>query len=337
MTSTPLEPREYSKRLGVLTPQQLQAALGHFGHGTLLAAEAAPAGLFGQNVLLETTDGRFVLRGCPHFPWQFAKERYFARIIHERTDIPAPWPYEIDDSSDIFGWPYAIMPRLEGTHISDDARGAMDADGLRALARAMGEGLARLAAATWPVHAWWSETSGELEPLEEPYADWYIGWTRYWLEQCRAASDETTDGDVAWCESVMADARDALAVPFTPSLVHTDYQDQNIVLEDAGDGALRVSGIFDIADMYMGDTESDLPRPFVAFHMHHAPAAAGEVVRAYHALRQPRPGFAARWRLYTLRDRLVFWEYGQRNKVWFRPGVTLRQWAERWVELPPGL
>ena len=28
--------------------------------------------------------------------------------------MPAPWPYHIDDTTDIFGWPYALMPRLPG-------------------------------------------------------------------------------------------------------------------------------------------------------------------------------------------------------------------------------
>jgi hypothetical protein len=29
-----------------------------------------------------------------------------------------------------------------------------------------------------------------------------------------------------------------------------------------------------------------------------------------------------------LLDRLIIWEYGQRNGLWFRPGMTLREWAE---------
>jgi hypothetical protein len=35
---------------------------------------------------------------------------------------------------------------------------------------------------------------------------------------------------------------------------------------------------------------------------------------------------------YLLADRIRIWEYGQRNKIWFREGMTLREWAEPLVE-----
>ncbi len=327
-----IAPREYSKRLGVLTPEQLQAALDRFDLGTLIAADEAPGGLFGQNVMIESTTGRWVLRGAPHYDWQFAKERYFARMIHERTAVPAPWPYMIDDTTGIFGWRYAIMPRLPGDALTDDVRQSLSPEDRVGIARAMGEGLAALQEAIWPVHAWYDIEREALLPLEEPYADWYIGWTRYWLDQCRKASEATTDQDVAWVEEVAASAADALAVPFQAALVHTDYHEGNVVVARDGEG-WRVSGIFDLMDPYMGDGESDLPRSYAAFHLKD-PRASAVFLGAYLALRPPRDGFAARFRLYMLRDRLVFWEYGQRNKLWFRPGMRLRDWAERFVELP---
>ena len=49
--------REYSQRLGVLTAEQLQAALDRFDLGGLIDARPAPGGLFGQNVLLTSTKG----------------------------------------------------------------------------------------------------------------------------------------------------------------------------------------------------------------------------------------------------------------------------------------
>jgi hypothetical protein len=117
--------REYSKRLGTISDEQLQAALDRFGLGRLLAAESAEGGLFGQNVLLETTDGRFVFRGAPHWnpagedDWQFQKERYFSRLVHEATGgPPVPWPYEVEPGREIFGWGYAIQPRLAGSTLT---------------------------------------------------------------------------------------------------------------------------------------------------------------------------------------------------------------------------
>jgi hypothetical protein len=137
--------REYSQRLGVLTPEQLQRALDRFDRGRLVAAEPAPSGLFGQNVMLTTDRGEYVLRGCPHYDWQFPAECYFAQLIDERAGLAAPWPYEIDDASDIFGWPYAIMPRVPGVNLQDPElrKQWSHADRIR-VARAMGDGLGRL-------------------------------------------------------------------------------------------------------------------------------------------------------------------------------------------------
>src|SRR5690349_1043862 len=109
-----LATREYSRRLGVITPQQLEAACRRLSLGTLRNAEPAPGGLFGQNVFLETSAGDFVFRGYQHGDWQLAKERFFCYLVHEAGTAPVPWPYEIEEDPSIFGWPYAVLPRLPG-------------------------------------------------------------------------------------------------------------------------------------------------------------------------------------------------------------------------------
>src|SRR4029079_17159977 len=87
---------EYSKRLGVLTGAQLQAALDRFDLGQLKSARSAPGGLFGQNILISTSKGDYVLRGHPHYDGQFEKEAYFSRLVAERTPATAPWPFQIE-------------------------------------------------------------------------------------------------------------------------------------------------------------------------------------------------------------------------------------------------
>ena len=70
--------RVYSQRLGALTPQQFQAALTRSGLGTFVSATPVAQGLFGQNVFVQSTQGDYVLRGVPHYPWQFPLARAFA-------------------------------------------------------------------------------------------------------------------------------------------------------------------------------------------------------------------------------------------------------------------
>jgi len=142
--------REYSKRLGVISDEQLQAALDRFGLGRLLSAEPAVGGLFGQNIMLATTGGAFVFRGDPHWDpegnddWQFQKERLFSQLVHESgTGPPVPWPYLLEESRDIFGWHWAIVPRLPGRAIFEPHR--FSATEQRQQAAAMGAALAAVA------------------------------------------------------------------------------------------------------------------------------------------------------------------------------------------------
>jgi len=132
------QPREYSKLLGALTNEQLQAALTRFDLGTLIDAQPAPGGLFGQNVLLTSSSGGWVLRGHP-YAGQLEKEQYFSRVIYERTSANAPWPFMIEESPQLFGWSYAMMPLLPGLHLSDaDVQRTLSRDDRIALARTMG-------------------------------------------------------------------------------------------------------------------------------------------------------------------------------------------------------
>src|SRR5438477_11505080 len=123
-----LEPRRYSERLGVIDPGQLFEVAEMFDLGDVIDAYPLAGGLFGQNVALECSSGRFVLRGNPHGHVQLLKERYVARFIDERSPLPAPWPYEVADDTDIFGWTFAIMPLLGGTQ-GEEVRLTSDEEG----------------------------------------------------------------------------------------------------------------------------------------------------------------------------------------------------------------
>lgn len=323
--------REYSQRLGVLTVEQLQAALDRFDLGTIVDARPAAGGLFGQNVLLTSSKGAYVLRGAPHYDGQFEKERYFSRIVHERTRAHAPWPFLIERSTEIFGWSYALMPQLPGGHLSDPiVQRALTPDERVALARAMGEHLALMQEATWDTPMIYDHAADDLRPLDRPFADWFIASVRDWLARCVAASVETTPDDVDWIESIIGRAREALAAPFDPVLVHTDYKEGNVVAERTAEG-WRVNGVFDLGEAYVGDGEYDLVRAACEYHLFGRAESLRAFVSAYAAARPPRDGFAERLALYIVADRLILWEYGQRNHIWFKEGLTFREFAERYT------
>ncbi|OGO52552.1 MAG: hypothetical protein A2148_08655 [Chloroflexi bacterium RBG_16_68_14] len=324
--------REYSQRLGTLSGAQLQAALDRFDLGELLGAEPAQIGLFGQNVFLTTTRGGYVLRGAPRPDWQFLKERFFTKALHERTDVPVPWPYLVDPSEDIFGWSYVVMPKMLGLQIGDPTvRSTLTAADRRRLAWAMGENLARMHKLTWPHYGEYDAETGAIRPIEGIFRDWVIARVRQWLDRCRAASEATTEADVAWVEEQIAKAHAALAVPTQPTLVHQDYKENNAAAERTAEG-WRVTGVFDVGGAYFGDGEEDLARSVATYAREDAELARG-FLAGYQANRALRPGFAERFPLYMVADRLVIWQYGQRNKVWFDSNVLFREWASAFTSL----
>src|SRR5437588_5050060 len=106
--------RTYSPSLGSISTEQFQAALDRFNLGTFVHAEPISFGFSKRNIFLTTTKGEYIFRGAPHHPQQFLAEQFFARQLHERTCVHVPWPYLVDPAKDIFGWGYAIMPRMPG-------------------------------------------------------------------------------------------------------------------------------------------------------------------------------------------------------------------------------
>jgi aminoglycoside phosphotransferase (APT) family kinase protein len=280
--------------------------------------------------MLTTSQGEYVLRGNPH-AGQLEREHYISRLVIERTRVPAPWPYLIEEDTATFAWPFAIMPRMPGLQLADgDVRKQLSPDDRAGIVKALAECLAALHEPSFESHGVYEASAGGFAPATKPYEEWFADWTRWWLERCRDASAATTDADVAWVEEILEAARGPRAEPFAPCMVHTDFKENNTVAE-RHDGGWRITGIFDHAETHLGDGEYDLARAYCEYAIGRSAHLAKLYVETYLSLRPPRPGFEARFRHYVLHDRLIIWEYGQRNGVWFRPGMSLREFAEPYL------
>lgn len=323
------EAMEYSRRLGSIAPKQFQAALARFGLGHFVRAEPTSDGLFGQNVFVTSDTGEYVLRGAPHFSWQFPTERFFARLLHERTSAPTPWPYLLDAATDIFGWNYALMPRMPGHHFHDSAWFAtLSMDDRVAIAGELGNTLADLHALTWPYAGRYDADSATVEPLALGYGAWIIERIEERLATALTFGHYTTRADVAWVRELIAAGREALDVAYQPCVVMEDYQPGNVTVLREG-GRWRVGGVFDLMTLSFGDGEADLAR-LGRMYVYEDPRLAGAFIGAYLARRPPRPSFALRFPLYLLHDSLIIWLFCLRNSdIWWPEEMTLRGWVEQ--------
>lgn len=326
-----LSKREYSSRLGYIEDEQFQKALDRFDLGRLEQTGIIQAGLFGQNAFLTSTTGEYVLRGCPHYPWQFPHEQFFARLLHHETKVPVPWPYLIDDSPDIFGWSYAIMPRLQGISLDNEAvRNELSEQDLDAIDFAMGENLAELQKLTWPTWGTFELAAGTIVPIPTDYRTWVKTELMGWIDKAKQPSDRTTHSDEEWLQGLLDEAQDALKEPFQPTFVMRDYKPGNLLLQKTA-GKWNVTGLFDLMECYFGDGEVDLSR-YTNVHIKERPEKARRFIEGYLSkVKTPRTGLRERLAVYMLWDLLIIWEYEQRN-VRGSANTTFRQWAEPHID-----
>ena len=307
---TPLEPMKYSERLGVIEPDQLHEAAAYFDIGEVLDASAPVGGLFGQNIFLTTTEGEYVLRGHPHGHVQLTKERCVARFIHERSSLPVPWPYEICENTEVFGWTYAVMPRIPGTSGGVAWAGASEDERIE-VAAASGEALAMLQEAT-------SETFGPYDAqldafvAMDDFAEWWLHRFEYWRGLCRAINALSTEAE-RYIDEILERHAPALSEPFTPVLVHHDFKPGNLNFERDGE-TFVATGVFDLMEAYLADGEEDISRMLWSVQ---TDDERGAFMDAYVADVPLRDGCEDRAILYALADWIVIWEYGKRNGVWF--------------------
>ncbi len=338
------EARSYSQRLGAISDAQFEAAVARLGLGRFVKAEPVTSGLFGQNVFVTTSEGEFVLRGAPHYVkdfgaaewrredrWQFTKEMFFARQLHEHTETPVPWPMLHDQTSDIFGWPYLVMPRMPGACFEDRAiLTALAAEDRRSVAIALGRMLAQMQTLTW-------DFAGDFTPQValRPYAD---GFTHHVIAQTREgvatarASGAITTADIDWIERTEALALAVAGVKRSNTYVHGDYKLNNLtVLKDGG--GWRVNGVFDLHGSCFGDGASDLVRQACSY-LDTDPALARVFFDAYREAAPSDPTLGERLPLYLMSERMGIWAHFTRppHVADWAKGKTFRGWAQRYMD-----
>ncbi|HEY4943018.1 MAG TPA: aminoglycoside phosphotransferase family protein [Rhizomicrobium sp.] len=334
----------YSQRLGAIGEAQFEAVAARFNLGRFLKAEPTISGLFGQNVFVTTSEGDFVLRGAPHWVkelnetehrredrWQFGKEKFFARQLHERTKTPVPWPMLHDEASDIFGWPYLIMPRMPGQCFDERSiRKALEPPDRHGVAAALGEMLAEMQTLTWPFAGDFGRTSIALEPYPGGAPVWTIDETHAMVNAADKNGSMTAD-DFAWIEALAEQARNA-AGGRPNTYVHCDYKLNNLTVSK-DTGAWRVSGLFDLHEARFADGALDVVRQACSY-LDTDVALARVFVESYRAATPLDRTLRERLPLYIVNDRMKFWQYftSPNTLAEWTKGKTFRGWAQRYMD-----
>ena len=321
----------YSKRLGSIDDRQIQEALTRFDLGRLVSARPIEVGTFGQNLYVDTNQGRFVFRGAPLSPDQFPRERFFTRKLHEETAVPVAWPYRLEEDQRLFGWPYVIMARLDGLPLAyESERERLSFDDRIQIAAAMGRTLAELHRLTWPTCGTYDATVDGIRPLDTSYASWILNQ----ISEMLAELPRRTQADADWAKSLVDESSSALDIVFTPTFVNRDFHELNSVVEHAG-GLWTITGVFDFGEAHFGDGEFDLVRAASYYHDVH-PALADAFLDAYADSGALRAGHEDRFRLYMLFDCLQLWRFYSRAEPSAIEGNSFRDWAERYTSLRHG-
>lgn len=326
--------QKYSKRLGDISPEQFQAALTRLGLGEFVKAEPVSFGLFGQNVFVTSSKGEFVLRGVPHYPWQFPTEQFFTSQLHERTRVPVPYPYLLEPAEDIFGWSFVIMPRLSGLQLQDKAVASKLTLAQRLdVARALAGMLVEVQRLTWECAGKYDVEQKKVQPFEKHYREWVIDCIREKVAESITCNEHTTRSDVEWAERVIANAEPFLQLDYTPCAVLADYGEHNAVVMEV-EGNWQVSGVFDLMTAHFGDGHTDLSTS-VTVYLAENELLANAFVGEYLRLKGMRPAFVELQQLYMLDLRMSHWRYWQKHNGGI-PGqdaaLSLEQWARPSVE-----
>jgi len=322
---------EYSKRLGKLASCQFQAALSKHELGDFLSAAPVQSGLFGQNVFLTSTKGKFVLRGKPHYPWQFPKERFGAKLLHRYTKAPVPYPYLYDSNIDIFGWEYILMPCMPGISpvnekISNNER--ID------IAFALGKNLAEVHQCKLSFSGEYDLSTDTIKPMATSYDDWFFMDIENWLEKLDGHYGIVED-EANWVREFMHKNIHLLSNNIQPCFVMNDYNPGNILVEK-NKGEWLVTGLFDLMEYYFGDGDADFVRLMAIYldnYTNNASSLIKAFIKGYFSKTEKKSNIIEKIRLFFLRDRLIVWEYGTRPDVaWFNKENSFVGYVKRYMD-----
>ncbi|OAB35872.1 phosphotransferase [Paenibacillus macquariensis subsp. defensor] len=321
-----------SNKLGAISNRQLQLMLDRFNLGTLISSEKTAFGVMGQTMKVSSSTGDYILKGNPLFSGQFLEEKFFVDHLHQHTTLKVPSPYLIDETEDIYGWTYSIMPCLPGTHMNvPDIQAILTTtEDKEQLAELMANTLVEL-------HRWKTKQFGELDPLthtirpfEGSYRTWLYTTIRYWINDATKYSIITAQ-DLIWVEHILKSSQDIFDDLHSTTFVMGDFKPENFLIRKHND-EWTISGIFDFTTSYFGDGIADLPKITTMYLENGEEDLARRFLSSY-VNSTEHQAFRDRFRVHMLHTCALVWGCAKATQqVTWDEELSFVEWAKRFTE-----
>ncbi|WP_342423435.1 aminoglycoside phosphotransferase family protein [Paenibacillus sp. FSL E2-0178] len=320
-----------SNKLGVVHDDQMQLMLDKFNLGKLISFQKTVNGAMGQTMYVSSNEGEFILKGNPLYPGQFIEEKYFIENIHKRTNVTVPTPYLIDDSEEIFGWSYSLMPCLQGEHMnSEHLKITLSTADKFKIAELIAKTLADL-------HSWKVTRFGELDTnnlniaaFEGSYTIWLYNRIKFWLEDAKKYS-VITDEDLRWANLLMEDSKEAFDDFTSPSFVMGDFKPGNFLIHP-GMNSWEISGLFDFTNSYFGDPISDLIKMITIYLDNGEAELASHLLKVYFDGSEEKEALKKRIKVHMLHQRVLDWGCAKAmNMVTWDNELPFSHWVESYT------
>ncbi len=209
-----------------------------------------PTGLFNTSYIVDTADGRLVLRIAPpadttvlfYEKDMMRQEPSVHRILLEKTTVPVPRIYAFDTSLEVLDSEYMLMEYLEGSPLSSSTPRREDVLGQ------LGEKIAETHAITSRHYGY----IGDHHPME-PAETWVDAFSIMWKKMIEdvSAHGYYSPDEVSLLLRLFDCYRGLFDRSVPSSLLHMDIWDQNILV----DADNTLCGIIDWDRCLWGDPE----------------------------------------------------------------------------------
>ena len=338
-----------SGKLGPLTNRQFQLALDYFNLGSFVQAKEIFEGVSGQNIFLTSIQGEFVFKGSPKSNLPHSSKLFAEQFFSERLGkfVPTPNPFLVCTDESIFGFKFAIIPKLKGLNISNDLNdNFLSSEDMAGIAVAQGKFLNKMQICSWNFCGIYSPETRNIKPYNKDWLKEFSDQILFFLEKASKHNLLTTNSDFKWVKQTIANSKSSFT-EFKPTFFMQDFKPANMLV-DKVNSTWEVRGLFDLVEGSVGHPEADLCRLFALYIRHGKQDLAYTFLNSYllEKLENKMKNesekeleilqFVQRFKIFMLHDRCLLWEWHQRsNTQWWDKKLSFKEWATQFMFLDP--